>query len=322
HGIFVACGALMGNTALAYLWGMDNLLYAIGHPSAENAVGLSFVIVFSAAFYFIFSWFKEQACVLLCPYARFQSVLVDERTATVAYDTARGEPRGRGIKGSRTGLGDCVDCTQCVLVCPTGIDIRNGSQLECIGCTRCIDACDDTMLARKLPTGLVRYASLAELQNKPGAGPRFRIPAYALLATLLLGTSVTLLLRRDQVGVDVLRRGSAPYSVLKEGTVGNTFNVHFRNRRSALHDLTLRVEATAVSGEMMRIRTNWDGRNFVVAGGQLLTLPLDVSLPTAAFTRGRLDARLVVSGEGLEETHPVTLAGPWGTAEGATHGSP
>jgi cytochrome c oxidase accessory protein FixG len=163
HAVFLAVSWWIANTALAYFWGVDNMAWAIAHPSARNLPGLLMVLAFTGAFYYVFAFFREQACIMVCPYARFQSVLFDERTSLIAYDEKRGEARGKGPKGDRAGLGDCTDCRQCVLVCPTGIDIRMGQQMECIGCARCIDACDRTMTAWKKPAGLIRYASLSEL---------------------------------------------------------------------------------------------------------------------------------------------------------------
>jgi cytochrome c oxidase accessory protein FixG len=315
---FLAFGllsALIANTALAYFWGMDNLLYAIGHPSSQNAAGLAFVAAFSAVFFWVFAYFREQACVLICPYARFQSVLVDAGTSLVAYDQSRGEPRGRGKRGARAGLGDCVDCSQCVLVCPTGIDIRNGSQLECLGCMRCIDACDRTMEARGFPKGLVRYASLSELERKPA--PRIvkaRLAAYGALAALLFGLSAAMLAARGSLAVDVLRRGSTPYIVSGEGAVINTYNLHLRNRRARRISLSVTIEVPGQDPAGVPV-TDWEGREFAISGGQLLTLPLEVRASRGQFRSGRLEARLVLQGGGLRETVPLVLAGPWGKGE-------
>ena len=327
--IFALLSGLIANTALAYFWGMDNLLYAIRHPSPQNAMGLAFVLAFSAVFFWVFAYFREQACVMVCPYARLQSVLVDQDTSMVAYDQARGEKRGRGSRGRREGLGDCVDCNQCVLVCPTGIDIRNGSQLECLGCMRCIDACDRTMDARGFPKGLVRYASLSELEKRPVPRLSARVAVYGALALSLFGASAAMLALRGDVGVDVLRKGSSPYAMTAAGEVRNTYTLHLRNRKATRATLTLSVEiadvaapaATAATAAAATptatpaaATTNWDGRGFAISGGQLLDLPLEVTVPANRFRLGRLEARLVLVGEGgYRETVPLVLAGPWRT---------
>jgi polyferredoxin len=201
-----------------------------------------------------------------------------------------------------------------VLVCPTGIDIRMGSQLECIGCTRCIDACDATMAARKWPSGLIRHASLEELQGKPPRRFSRRLAVYGLLALALYSASGAMLLRRGDLGLDALRKGQSPYVMTHPEQVRNSFTLHVRNRLAARQVLTLAVElpGDAAGGHGTPI-TNWDGRSFSVSGGQLLTLPLEVSLPAARFRGGRVDARLVISGDGIRETIPLVLAGPWRT---------
>lgn len=316
HAVFIGLSVFIGNTALAYFWGMQNLLYAIRNPSSENAMGLTFVLAFSAVFYWVFAYFREQACIMICPYARLQSVLVDERTSMVAYDQGRGEPRGRGprnareARDAREGLGDCVDCSQCVLVCPTGIDIRAGNQLECIGCTRCIDACDQTMAARKLKPGLIRYASLDELQGGARGGVPARLLVYGLLACMLLGSSAVMMMRRGELGLDLTRRGRSPYAMLGTESVANSFTLHIRNRQVFRKNLTLEI-ALPAGQEGARPSTNWKGRSFGISGGQLLSLPLEATVPASLFRSGRLDARLVVSGDGFRESIPITLAGPW-----------
>lgn len=311
HAIFLGMSLWIGNTALAYFWGMDNLIWAIQNPSARNLAGLMLVLTFSGVFYYVFAFFREQACIMLCPYARFQSVLLDESTSLIAYDETRGEPRGKGPQGTRTGLGDCTDCRQCVLVCPTGIDIRQGQQMECIGCARCIDACDRTMTAWKKPTGLVRYASLRELQGKSKGGFPWRLAAYAALATAMGSASLAMLARRPDVSDDLVRRGSAPYEAAAGDSVRNSYTLYLRNNGARRVVLGLAWEGDAPGS------TNWQGREFALAGGGVATLPIDIVVPASAFARGRLDASLLLIGDGVRETIPVGLAGPWGKAGSA-----
>jgi cytochrome c oxidase accessory protein FixG len=319
HAVFAVVAWWIGNTALAYSWGAPNLIQAMAHPSAENWIGLALVLAFAAAFYLNFAFFREQACILVCPYARFQSVIPDENTSLIAYDAARGEKRGKGARGSREGFGDCTDCRQCVLVCPTGIDIREGQQLECIGCARCIDACDRTMAAWKKPAGLVRYASLGELQGKPRSGRPWRLFVYAGLALIMASLSATLILRRPVITVDATRKGSVPYvRVAGAGSdsVRNVFTLHLRNNGTAQRILRLDW-----SGESLGA-SNWNGRVFALAGGQSLEIPLEVTVPLARFTRGRLEAEMALSdktGSGkdgadhsLRVPFGLELAGPWG----------
>jgi cytochrome c oxidase accessory protein FixG len=307
HAVFLLLAAWIGNTALAYFWGRDNLLWAVAHPSRESWAGMAFVLGFTAVFYWVFAFFKEQACVLICPYARLQSVLLDERTSLIAYDAKRGEARGKARGGKREGLGDCVDCFQCVQVCPTGIDIRHGQQLECIGCARCIDACDRTMSAWKKPAGLIRYASLGELQGKVENGRNWRVTVYGALALALAAWSAALLLFRPSLGMDLVRRGKAPYEHAGIDSVRNTFSLHIRNKDP--RPRTLRIEPL---GDFPA-RMNWAGREFSLSGGQLLTLPVDITAPKTRFRRGKLEVRLSLVGDGLRPvTQTAVLAGPWG----------
>ena len=316
HLSFAVIAWWIGNTALAYFWGTENLLNAMMHPSWENWTGLALVLGFAALFYLNFAFFREQACILVCPYARFQSVLPDENTSLIAYDAARGERRGKGARGSREGFGDCTDCTQCVLVCPTGIDIRQGQQLECIGCARCIDACDRTMAAWKKPAGLIRYASLGELQGKPREGRPWRLMAYGALAFIMVSVSGLLLARRPAVAVDPVRRGSAPYTLMGSDSVLNTFTLHLRNNGSSQRILRLEWDGAAAG------RSSWDGRVFAISGGQSLSLPLEIATPVGRFEKGRMKGGMVLveKPNPLSPTRtgssrspfPVGLAGPWG----------
>jgi cytochrome c oxidase accessory protein FixG len=161
HVLFFAISFLIGNTFLAYIIGSDELLRIVRADAAALG-GLLAMGVFSGVFYGNFAFFREQACTTVCPYGRLQGVLLDRKSIVIAYDHVRGEARGcsaRAKIASEVGKGDCIDCSACVHVCPTGIDIRNGTQLECVNCTACIDACDHMMTSVGLPTGLIRYAS-------------------------------------------------------------------------------------------------------------------------------------------------------------------
>ena len=315
HFCFAVIAWGIGNTALAYLWGTENLLHAIAHPSYQTLPGLGLVFGFALLFYLNFAFFKEQACIMLCPYARFQSVLPDENTSLIAYDAKRGESRGKGVRGSREGFGDCTDCKQCVLVCPTGIDIRDGQQLECIGCARCIDACDITMKAWKKPVGLVRYASLRELQgNGKGNGKdpqgkktnSLRIWGYGILAMIMASISITLILTRSRITIDPMRRGSAPYTRVSEDSVLNTFNLFLRNNGSDQKILHMNW-AGQKAGSF-----SWDGKVFVLSGGQAITLPLEVTTAASQFERGTKSVKMILTDRNGPVPFELALAGPWG----------
>jgi cytochrome c oxidase accessory protein FixG len=309
HALFLAFAGVIGNTALAYFWGRDNVLWALTNPPSANPAGFAFVAAFTLAFYWALGFFKEQACVLICPYAKLQSVLLDERSLIVGYDALRGEPRGRLPGGGRNGLGDCVACNQCVQVCPTGIDIRKGVQLECIACTRCIDACDDIMAAWKKPAGLIRYASLNELAGKASHGIRKRLLVYGTMMIVLGSLSVWLLLTRPEVTVDAIRQGRAPYELLGPDSVVNTFSLNLRNKGP--HRRELGVEFAEPSGRVFAGRHDWEGRRYAIGSGQRRTLPFHVVAHRDQFQGGKREVILALR-DGTETwTFKVLLAGPF-----------
>ncbi|MCD6023259.1 MAG: ccoG [Fibrobacteria bacterium] len=312
QGVFLAVSALIGNTALAYFWGLENVLGALSHAPAENPTGFAFVTSFTLLFYGVFAFFKEQACVLICPYAKFQSVLLDERSLIVGYDARRGEPRGRapsGSGGSRSGLGDCVDCGHCVQVCPTGIDIRKGVQLECIACTRCVDACDSIMTAWKKPAGLIRYASLSELEGKSDARFRKRLLVYGVLSVVLGSMSAWALWTRPEVSVDILRVGRNPYERVGEDSVLNTFSLNLRNKSP--HRRELGVEFA----EPFQGRHDWQGRRYALGSGQRLRVPFTVTSSRSEFSRGKRKLSLNLTDGKESWKFEATLAGPFGPGE-------
>src|SRR5690606_5213797 len=153
--IFWLISFLIANTFLAYIIGIDELKKIITEPVSEHMGGFTAIVIFTSVFFFVYAWFREQVCTAVCPYGRMQGVLLDRDSIVVAYDYVRGEPRAKFKKNKERTQGDCIDCFQCVKVCPTGIDIRNGTQLECVNCTACIDACNHMMEAVGLPTGLI-----------------------------------------------------------------------------------------------------------------------------------------------------------------------
>jgi cytochrome c oxidase accessory protein FixG len=190
---------------------------------------------FTAVLMFNFTWFREQFCVVLCPYGRLQSVLHDRDSVTVAYDEARGEPRGRSSRAGAAAarLGDCVDCKRCIQVCPTGIDIRNGLQMECLACDQCIDACDEVMEKVKRPPGLIRFASQSELAGLPRRSLRPRVLVYGAIMLVAVTTLGVSLATRKTFEANVFRlRGANPFSLDGE-MVRNPFELHLTNKGNA-----------------------------------------------------------------------------------------
>jgi cytochrome c oxidase accessory protein FixG len=180
HSLYALCATLIAHVFLSYFVSLERLYGYMGETPLAHATAFGVVAFLTAALWFCFGYFREQFCVIMCPYGRLQSALSDDDTINVGYDEVRGEPRGK--KGSTEG--DCIDCRRCVTVCPTGIDIRNGLQMECIGCTACIDACDDIMRKIDRPTGLIRYDSLKGLAHEKRRFLRPRVIAYTILGLL------------------------------------------------------------------------------------------------------------------------------------------
>lgn len=231
HVIFYAISFLIGNTFLSYIIGIEELKKIITDPPGQHLVGLTAMILFSGAFYFIFAFFREQVCTLVCPYGRLQGVLLDPDSIVVAYDFKRGEPRAKlsKSKGNKD-AGDCIMCNQCVEVCPTGIDIRNGTQLECINCTVCIDACDEVMEKIDRPRGLIKYASYNGIEKGEGFQFTPRIIGYSAILLILLTVLSTLLFTRSDIETTILRTPGALYQETGKGTITNLYNVKVVNK--------------------------------------------------------------------------------------------
>ena len=215
---------IIANTFLEYIIGVDELDKMIREPFAMHIGTFISLAVFTTVFFFVYLWMREQICTVICPYGRMQGVLLDRDSVIVAYDYKRGEERGKFHKNEERKIGDCIDCAQCVKVCPTGIDIRNGTQLECINCTACIDACDRMMDAVGLPRGLIRYASENNIAKKRLWRFTWRMKAYSIVMCLLLGILVWLLASRSDVGVTILRIPGQLYQEQPNSQMSNLYS--------------------------------------------------------------------------------------------------
>ena len=268
---FFLMSFIIANFFLAYLISMDELIEHIKNPAANIGTLIS-LLVFTSIFFFVYWWFREQVCIVVCPYGRLQGVLLDKNSILVAYDYNRGEPRGKYSKEDKeekhdckctdckgTGAchdlvekfaaiapakGDCIDCHACVRVCPTGIDIRNGTQLECINCTACIDACDDIMISIHKPKALIRYAS--ENSIKKGVQLKFtsRIKAYTVVLALLLTLLSFLIVSRTDLDARLMRTSGMAYSTLPDGRIANLYNLKLANKTHKDIPFTLKLENT------------------------------------------------------------------------------
>lgn len=233
--IFFLISFGIANVFLAYLIGSDVVLEFITHSPFEHLSTFIALLIFTAVFYFVFVWFREQVCVIACPYGRLQGVLLDEKSIVVAYDYKRGEKQNGRAKFKKNvnreveGVGDCIDCAQCVHVCPTGIDIRNGTQLECVNCTACIDACDAMMEAVNLPKGLIRYASEDEISKNKKFVFTARMKGYLAVLLILCGVLTGLLFLRSDVEAKILRLPGQLYE-RKGEVISNVFTYKIANK--------------------------------------------------------------------------------------------
>jgi cytochrome c oxidase accessory protein FixG len=233
HVLFFVISFLIANTFLAYIIGSDALIDIVTSPPSEHLVGLLSITAFTGVFYGVFAKFREQVCTNVCPYGRLQGVLFDRNTMVVAYDHRRGEGRGRMHKGedrAATGKGDCIDCGLCVDVCPTGIDIRNGTQLECINCTACMDSCDAVMDKIDRPRGLIGYKSEQSIAERVRFTFTTRMKAYTAVLTVLMGVMLALILTRADIGATILRTPGVMTQKEADGRVSNLYNYKVINK--------------------------------------------------------------------------------------------
>lgn len=275
-GAYSAVSLLIGATFVAYFAGTDALIGMLKSSPLQFPVSFGLTIAIALLALFQFGWFREQFCTILCPYARFQSVLMDERSIIIGYDRRRGEPRGKFDQPAR---GDCVDCGLCVRACPTGIDIRNGVQLECIACAQCIDACDSIMSQIKRPAGLIRYDTEEGLNTgakRSAVRPRMLI--YGALFVLFLGIFCAALSLRRAVDFQVLRgRGIAPYSLLPSGEISNQLQIRVSNKTSQERSFSVMVQGAT------GVRFVTPLNPFAVKPGEQRTLPLFIFVSAAAY---------------------------------------
>jgi cytochrome c oxidase accessory protein FixG len=281
---------------LAYLIGGDVLIQHIKEGPAAHLDTFVKLIVFTGIFYFVFAWFREQVCIIACPYGRLQGVLLDNKSIVVAYDHKRGETRHKMRKGEdrqEKEYGDCIDCNQCVLVCPTGIDIRNGTQLECVNCTACIDACDEIMDTVGFDRGLIRYASENNIEKGEKFSFNARIISYSVVLTLLLGFFVTLLFLRNDVEATVLHLPGQLY--FQEGeTISNVYTYKLINKTNNDYEnvevklLSHEGKIELVGGQITIPKSGmFEGTLFVKIDEKLLESPKE-KIKIGVFAEGNL----------------------------------
>lgn len=244
HLLFFLLSLLIANTFLAYFIGYKELFKIITDPPSTHVGGLLAVFMFTTIFYLVFSKLREQVCTTICPYGRLQGVLLDNNTMTVAYDYMRGEKRGKFKKNQhrgQMGFGDCIDCSRCVHVCPTGIDIRNGTQMECVNCTACMDECDFVMDKMGSQKGLIRYASIQGIEEKKNLELTPRVMAYSTVLLLLMGIMGFIVFNRSNVDVTILRTRGTLFQQTEEGYISNIYDVSLINKTNKKIPIKIRL---------------------------------------------------------------------------------
>jgi cytochrome c oxidase accessory protein FixG len=263
HLVFLFISALIMHTFMSYIVGVDRVWEIVQQPPSENMSGFIAMILLTGLFYGVFSRLREQVCTTICPYGRLQGVLLDQNSVVVAYDYKRGEQRSKFRKGEdRTALdkGDCIDCKQCVYVCPTGIDIRNGTQLDCVNCTACIDACDDIMDKIDKPRGLIRYASEETISKGTPFHFTKRMTAYSLVLFALIGVLTSLMIIRSDVETTIMRTPGIMYQERPDGRISNLYNIKLINKSNRTIPLRLQV----LNAEGRHIDIEWVGGQEIV----------------------------------------------------------
>lgn len=282
NGIFAVLALAIGHTLASYFTGARELVGFITQGPAEHPFAFGFSMAVSAALFVDMAWFREQTCLIICPYGRLQSVLADDDTLAIGYDKLRGEPRG---KATDPAAGSCVDCRRCVAVCPTGIDIRNGMQLDCIGCGQCADACDEVMVKIGRPKGLVRTDSLRGLTGGKRRLLRPRLAFYAIAAVIGLSVATLMISRRVNFEANVVRPPGSPY-IIADGMVTNPVLLHVVSKRREPMTISLSVDTPiAVETNMPTTITLQPEESRTVAA--VLRFKADTPLPakaTATFT--------------------------------------
>jgi len=294
HILFFALALLIAHTFLAYIIGIDELKKIVSEPVSQHVGGFVALMAFTAVFYGVYAFMREIVCTVVCPYGRLQGVLLDRNSVIVAYDYNRGEPRGKGKRTEDSKLGDCIDCLQCVQVCPTGIDIRNGTQLECINCTACIDACNTIMDKVKKPRGLIRYASEDNIASKKKFEFSARMKAYSMVLLLLLAGMSFMLATRKDVDATLMRAKGQLFQEVGKDSLSNLYTMTLLNKTNDRKSISLELVDHAGSIKLV-------GKDsLTVAPASQLEVTMFIILPKSTITSRSTDLRLGIVNEGKQ----------------------
>ncbi|MCP3903918.1 MAG: cytochrome c oxidase accessory protein CcoG [Planctomycetes bacterium] len=317
YGVYLVLSMFLAHTFLAYFVGVDTLFQWVRGSPAEHPTAFVVMAATTGLMMFDFCYFREQVCTLMCPYGRFQSVLLDRQSLIIGYDPGRGEPRGKLKKRSddlvtgTTERGDCIDCHLCVVTCPTGIDIRDGLQMECVGCAQCIDACDEVMDRIKRPRGLIRHSSQAAMETGRRRVLRPRVVIYPVLLVIVLTLFGVTLAGKAEADVDFLRTRSRPYVVLDSGQVSAQVLVKITNRTQEPRRYEIDVpEAEEATSPDLPL---------TVDGGEASTATVRLVLARERFHQGRAPISVRVSDDnGFTAAFDHHVLGPLFGGEGGS----
>lgn len=319
YGAFLLASFVLAHTFLSYFVGTDALYQWVGRSPLDHPVTFLVILAVTGLMMFDFAFFREQLCIIACPYGRFQSALLDSRSLVIRYDPVRGEPRGRkrqkpAARGADLRLpvladepvqGDCIDCRMCVHTCPTGIDIREGLQLECIACAQCIDACDQVMTQIGRPKGLIRYTSQAALAGEPGGFWRPRVIVYPLVLLAAVALFLVTLGGKSGAQVLLLRNVGRPYAILPDGPIENSLRLEITNRDRAprTYELVLKTEGA----ELLLSETQ-----MTLLPEERAAWPFRLRAPAERFVgSGRLDLTLeLIDSQGQRQPVACRMLGP------------
>jgi cytochrome c oxidase accessory protein FixG len=338
HAIFFTIAVVVSNYFLAYIIGMDKVLEIVGEPIAQNGGGFAAMLVFSGVFYFVFARLREQVCTTICPYGRLQGVLLVKDSIVVAYDHVRGEPRSKLKKEKPVSpqpqayrnpaehiqalvgkpadektpvlakTGDCIDCKLCIAVCPTGIDIRNGTQLECTNCTACMDACDAVMDKIGRPKGLIRYDSMTGIESGRRKIFTTRVYAYSAVLIALLALDVFLIARRGIIETIILRSPGQLYQQKDETHLTNLYTFTLINKSAKELPVQLRA---ATPGAAIQVVGQAPG--FIAKGGKVEGA-FFVEMSTGQLTGRKTPVVIEVMSEGKKiDAVETNFMGPGGS---------
>lgn len=307
HILFWLISFVLVLALLSFIISAEAVIDLIRNPFPEHTSGFMTLIVIASVFYFIYAWFREQVCTIMCPYGRLQGVLLDSNSIIVSYDYFRGEPKGVAKKGDTEAeekLGDCIDCKQCVNVCPTGIDIRNGTQLECVNCTACIDACDATMKRVGKPKGLIRFAS----ENGIKYGQKLKLTprntAYSVVLGIIIIFLTILLFSRPDIETSILRDKNFIYQEQGDTAISNIYNVRVLNKTHNTMELTIKL--VSIEGEL-----KFFGDNLHIESGEKTEPKMIVYIPKEKLTKKNTILKFeIYSGNELLEETETNFVGP------------